>query len=403
LLARIYINGRFLQQPVTGVQRYGRELLKAWDEMFATGEIDPRKVELQVLAPRGQIAAPRLRHISLRQVGQFRGHLWDQLELPLHPRNGLLFSPANVHPVLSPFLCPSAVTVHDLAYRISPEAYTAAFRMTYRVLVPAAIRNADAIITVSESEKRNIVAHFPMVRNRIHAIHLGRPQLEPAVANQDTDWASDQAVNVADHLAQFALWVGTLAKRKNPQGAIDAIAMVNKELKLPLVMVGATYSGFKNAGVNIADDDAGIVRFTNRIGTFAELGRLYRRAVCLLFPSFYEGFGLPALEAMAHGCPVVASGIPALREVCGDAALYCNPYDASDIAEKLGIVATDFRLQKQLRLLGLARAREFSWTNCARQTLAVLTEVIARRESCAPVRDRCDVPKSHERVLAQLP
>ena len=161
LPARIYINGRFLQQPVTGVQRYGRELLKAWDELFATGGIDRRNVEFHVLAPRGPIAAPSLRHISLRQVGHLRGHLWDQLELPFQARDGLLFSPGNVHPLLSPLLGPGVVTVHDLAYRLSPDAYTTAFRLTYGVLVPAALRNADAIITVSESEKRNIAAAVP--------------------------------------------------------------------------------------------------------------------------------------------------------------------------------------------------------------------------------------------------
>jgi hypothetical protein len=94
------------------------------------------------------------------KIHQYRlsGHFWDQLELPFQARDGLLFSPGNVHPLLSPFLGPAVVTVHDLAYRPNPKAYTAAFRLTYGVLVPAALRKADAIITVSESEKHNIVA-----------------------------------------------------------------------------------------------------------------------------------------------------------------------------------------------------------------------------------------------------
>jgi hypothetical protein len=106
LPARIYINGRFLQQPVTGVQRYARELLKAWDALLESGEIDRRSVEFNVLAPRGPIAAPKLRHISLRQVGRLSGHFWDQLELPFQARDGLLFSPGNVHPLLSPIPWP---------------------------------------------------------------------------------------------------------------------------------------------------------------------------------------------------------------------------------------------------------------------------------------------------------
>lgn len=384
LPARIYINGRFLQQPVTGVQRYARELLKAWDALLETGEIDPRSVKFQVLVPRGQIVAPNLRHISLRQIGRLRGHLWDQLELPFQARDGLLFSPGNVHPLLSTFLGPGVVTVHDLAYRLNPGAYTTAFRFTYGILVPAALRNADAIITVSESEKHNIVARFPMVKDRIHAVHHGAPGAK-LVARVETN--SHSSVDIGDYSSntpeRFVLWVGTLTKRKNPQGAIDAIALVNKEMKLPLVMVGTSYRGFKNASLAVPHDRSELVRFADYVNAFAEVARFYCRAVCLLIPSYYEGFGLPALEAMAHGCPVVASGIPSLREVCGDAALYCDPNDPSDIARKLRMMAQDSELRGRLRRLGLARAREFSWEKCARQTLAILSGVIARRANSA--------------------
>jgi glycosyltransferase involved in cell wall biosynthesis len=383
LPARIYINGRFLQQPVTGVQRYARQLLKAWDALLESGEIDRRSVEFNVLAPRGPIAAPKLQNISLRQVGRLSGHFWDQLELPFQARDGLLFSPGNVHPLLSPFLGPGVVTVHDLAYRLNPKAYSAAFRLTYGVLVPAALRNADAIITVSESEKHNIVARFPTVKNRIYAVHHGAPgaELVSRVELNTHSSKSRKSIHSTKPSDRFALWVGTLTERKNPQGAIDAIALVNKEMKPPLVMAGATYRGFNKAGLTVTHDGGETVRFADRVDTFAELARLYRSAVCLLFPSFYEGFGLPALEAMAHSCPVVASGIPALREVCGDAALYCDPNDPSDIAKNIRLVADNPPLRERLRQNGLARVKEFSWDKCARQTFAILSQVIARRAS----------------------
>jgi glycosyltransferase involved in cell wall biosynthesis len=370
-----------LQQSITGVQRYGRELLKAWDELLTTGEIDRSSVEFCVLAPRGPIAKPNLRNITVHQVGRFNGHLWEQLELPFQARDGLLFSPGNVHPVLSFFLSPSVVTVHDLAYRLNPEAYTAAFRMAYGVLIPAVLRNADAVITVSESEKNNIAKRFPAARDRIHSVHHGGPRPE-LVTRSEMKNSSKHRLN--DHLPAddegFALWVGTMTRRKNPQGAIDAVSLVNKDVRLPLVMIGATYNGFKDAGLTISRGREEIVRFTNRINTFAELADFYRKAVCLLFPSFYEGFGLPALEAMAHGCPVVASGIPALREVCGEAAVYCDPNDPADIAEKLLMVARDQQLRQRMRLLGFARAKEFSWRKCAQQTFSILNKVISQRE-----------------------
>lgn len=382
LAARIYINGRFLQQPVTGVQCYARELLKAWDELLSTAEIDPRILEFRILAPNGPIAAPSLRHISIRQVGRLRGHLWDQLELPLRARDGLLFSPGNVHPLLSPFLSPGVVTIHDLAYRLSPEAYTAAFRFAYAVLIPAALRRADAVITVSESEKRNIVKHFPFVSDRIHAVHHGAPSTEVTSGREVNDYPMEQLHDSSVtkvEAGNFILWVGTLTKRKNPRGAIDATALVNKEMKLPLVMVGASYRGFQKACLPLAHIRSDLIRFTGRVSTFDEVSRFYRSAVCLLLPSFYEGFGLPALEAMAHGCVVVASDIPALREICGEAAIYCDPNDSSDIATKVRMVASDARLRERLRSLGLARAREFSWKNCARQTLAILNTALMRR------------------------
>lgn len=379
--AKIYINGRFLQQPVTGVQRYGRELIKAWDELLAAGEIDSSGVEFQVLAPRGLIAAPNLRYIPLRQVGRLRGHLWEQLELPFHARGGLLFSSGNASPLLSPFLSQRVVvTIHDLGYHTHPEAYTAGFRMAYGVLVPAALRRADAIITDSEAEKNNIINYFPEVRDRIRAIHLGGPDAELVARTLMNDRSSDSnPATCAKAADNFALWVGTLTRRKNPQGAIDAVALVNKTLELPLVMVGASYRGFNDAGLTLTRDGGATVRFTDRVETFAELAHLYRSAVCLLFPSFHEGFGLPALEAMAHGCPVVASDIPTLREVCGNGALYCDPHDPRDIAEKLRMVAQDPQLRERLRLLGLARVKEFSWKRCARETFAILSAALTSR------------------------
>jgi glycosyltransferase involved in cell wall biosynthesis len=317
------------------------------------------------------------------------------LELPLIARDGLLFSPGNVHPLASPFLCPGVVTVHDLAYRSNPEAYTRAFRATYGVLVPAALHRADAVITVSKAEKRNIIRHFPGVRRRIYAIHHGGPNSELAAEGAASSHSSGQTdTRCAQTEDGFALWIGTLNRRKNPQGAIDAIGLVNRSLKLRLVMVGATYRGFSDAGITLPSGHDQTIRFVNRVKTFDELAGFYRRAVCLLFPSFYEGFGLPALEAMAHGCPVVASSIPALREVCGDAALYCDPRNPRDIAEKLRMITEDMQLRERLRLLGLARAKQFSWKKCARETFAVLKSVLTQTSSSTRVSGYRRVPHS---------
>lgn len=367
--AKIYINGRFLQQPVTGVQRYGRELLKAWDDLLARGEIDQRRVRFQVLVPRCPIDVPKLRHIEVRPAGWFAGQLWTQLELPILSRDGLLFSPDNLHPVLFRFLGPSVVTIHDLTYKLYPAAHTAAFKFLYRFLISKAIRHAESLLTDSQAEKNNIVSHYPNAKDRIVAVHLGAPSSSSGVSD-------DLPVVGGELHERFVLWVGTLGQRKNPQGAIDAMTRLNYELRLPLVMVGTTYRGVQNRKLRLPPGK--VIRCRNRVLSNAELEALYRRAVCLLFPSFYEGFGLPTLEAMAYSCPVVASDIPVMHEICGDAAVYCDPNDPVDIMEKVRMVAENAELRERMRSLGALRAKMFTWENCARKTYAVLDEVISK-------------------------
>lgn len=109
----------------------------------------------------------------------------------------------------------------------------------------------------------------------------------------------------------------------------------------------------------------------------AELRALYEHAACFVYPSFYEGFGLPPLEAMACGCPVIVSNAASLPEVCGDAALYCNPCSPEDIAEKISLLMADPRLREDLRQKGLERAKQFTWEKCARETFAIIEKVLA--------------------------
>ena len=377
--ARVYVNGRFLQQPITGVQRYGRELLSAWDRFLEEGETGGAEPEIQVLAPRGPIDPPQLRRIGIRQVGCLRGHLWTQIELPFFARDGLLFSPGNIHPLVSMGRLNGVVTVHDLAYAVRPEAYSRAFRLLYAALVPAALRRAEAVITVSRAEEANILERHPCVRGRIHAVHNGAPEGR-AGGERSGEVCGPPGRN------PFTLWVGTLIRRKNPQGAIDAVALVNREVDLDLVVVGESQRGLTEGGLRLPEEIRERVTFLGQVNDAARLERLYEGAVALVFPSFYESFGLPPLEAMRLGCPVVASDIPALREVCGDAALYVDPYRPADIAGAVRTLLSDPRLREDLRERGQRRAALFSWERCARETLAILSRTIAAGAGAAAAR-----------------
>lgn len=367
--ARVYISGRFLQQPITGVQRYGRELLKAWDRLLTDGELDGNEIEFVVLAPRGPLDAPKLERIALRQVGRLRGHLWTQLELPFFSRDGLLFSPGNIHPLVSLARPNGVVTVHDLAYVAHPEAYSKAFRLLYSVLVPAALRRADAVITVSHAEKAHIVGRYPRVLGRIHAVHNG------AAHGHGTGEPSEPTYDPSEG-RPFVLWVGTLIRRKNPQGALDAMALVNREMPVDLIVAGASHRGLLEGGLRLPPELEGRVQFLGQLDNFARLRQLYEHAAALIFPSFYESCGLPPLEAMQLGCPVVASDIPALREICGDAALYADPSEPADIARKINLLLRAPPLREELRERGHRQARLFSWDKCARETVAILAKAL---------------------------
>ena len=369
--ARIYVNGRFLQQPITGIQRYGRELLRVWDDLIESGEIDSEQVTIEVLVPRAKVDAPELRHIKVRQVGRFKGQLWTQLELPAQSRDGLLFSPDNLQPLLAPLLGPSVVTVHDLTFKLFPQAHTTPFRLLYGLLISSGIRNAKALITGTEAERTNILGHYPDAKDRIAVVHLGARSQQLVAANQDEK--SDNKPT-----ERYILWVGSLISRKNPQGAIDAAVLVNQKMRLPLIVVGSGHRGMQKPEIRIPGNH-GVIQFANRVSSSDDVVALYKNAVCLLFPTFYEGFGLPALEAMEYGCPVITSDIPVMREVCGDAALYCDPNDPGDIADKVRMLAQSSEMREQLRRRGLGRASQFSWERCARETFDVLHRVITER------------------------
>jgi glycosyltransferase involved in cell wall biosynthesis len=369
--ARIYVNGRFLQQPITGIQRYGRELLRVWDELIDSGEIDSDQVIIEVLVPRAKVDAPKLRHIRVREVGRFKGQLWTQLELPAQSRDGLLFSPDNLQPLLAPLLGPSVLTVHDLTFKLFPRAHTTPFRILYGLLISNGIRNATALITCTEAERTNILGHYPSARNRIAVVHLGARSAQTAAANEE-ERRDNQPTE------RYMLWVGSLISRKNPQGAIDAAVLVNQQMRLPLIVVGSGHRGMQKPEIRVPVNH-NTIQFANRVSSSDDVMELYRNAVCLLFPTFYEGFGLPAIEAMAYGCPVVTSDIPVMREVCGDAALYCNPNEPGDIADKVRMLAENAEMREQLRHRGLGRAAQFSWERCARETFEVLHRVIIER------------------------
>lgn len=361
---RLAVDGRFLGQPLSGVQRYARELCSALDEALDRAEDHVRDLEVTLLAPRG-VEPPPYRHLRVQQVGRLSGHAWEQLELPRTARAyDVLFCPGNVAPLLTlRGRTPVVTTVHDLAFRYHPETVSPAFRRAYEVLVPQVMRRAERVVTVSEAERARMLEHFPEAGRRLVAVANGSRPPEPP--------AQPTAPEPQPPSGPFVLYVGALNHRKNVDGVLATVRrLLDQRPGLRAVFIGAGAAAYSTVEVGDADDRmvfAGAVDDTS-------LDAHYRAAELMLFPSFHEASGLPPVEAMARGCPVVVSHIPALRERCADAAVYCDPSDVDTIVAAAASVLDDADLRADLVRRGRERAAHFSWDRTARETLAVLRD-----------------------------
>jgi len=352
----IAINGRFLTQPITGVQRYARELLAAFDILIG----QRNDIRIRLLTPRLQTAPP-LKHIRHETIGRLQGHAWEQLELPRHVSNEILFCPGNTAPLSMLGRKRVVVTVHDLSYLYFPDAYSRSFRLLYNLAMPLVMRKASAVITVSESERAAILQHYPVVAPRICAIQNGGAPHHTSI------------IPVAQGPGPYVLYVGSLSIRKNFKGMLEVAQRLTERRQLRFVFVGSTPAGLiRDLANGIAPSVGDRVRFTGQVDDWPTLHRYYAGAACFFFPSFYEASPLPPIEAMASGCPVIAARIPSLVERCGEAALYCDPHSVEDMCEQIERLLDDPSLRESLRARGYQRAQGFTWETCASKTLETI-------------------------------
>lgn len=275
----------------------------------------------------------------------------------------LLHVPAAM-PARAPRGTPVVLTVHDALPWTNPEWFTRANALQQRLLVTGAARRAQRVITVSEAARRELVEHVGIDDGRIDVVHNGiSGRFGPA--HRDRHWLRER-FGIS---GPAVLVVGTPEPRKNLPGAIAAFAEVIRTIpEARLIIAGGDGWCLPGLGEALAPLGAAAVA-TGRLSD-DDLIRLYASGDCLLFPSFAEGFGLPPLEAMASGTPVVCSNRSSLPEVVGDAARLCDPSDHAAIAAAVVEVLTDAALAERMRGLGLARSAEFTWRRAAERTLA---------------------------------
>lgn len=354
----VYINGRFYEQRVTGVQRYARELVNALDSLVGAHS----KYAFTVLVTRNTVPCPTFQYIACRSSGHWSGQLWEQFELPIYVKDALLVNLCNLGPLVKRR---QLVTIHDASTAALPANYSRRFRWWYNVALPVLCRQAKRIITDSDFSKMDIHRHFRAKLSSLRVVPLGVDHIGLLPANAD--------IMVANGLekAKYVLAVSSTSSHKNIAGLIQAMQRI-PEPRPMLVIAGSS-----NEKV-FASVHGAIGEGVKQLGyvSDAQLRALYEGALCFVYPSFYEGFGLPPGEAMACGCPTVVSDIPALRELCGDAALYCNPADVNDIADKIGRVVKDGGLRQALSARGRSRASPFTWRRCAEGFLRVIDEAM---------------------------
>ena len=363
----LVINGRFLAQPTTGVQRVAREITREIDGIVAE---DGRDLNVRIVCQqKADLEDLPLKAIKVERLDGLPGHLWEQSSLPRVVNNATLLCLGNSAPIYSLMgRNPVAVVIHDLSYRLYPEAYQPAYRLGHSLLMPLLLRRANPIITVSESEKRQL---------ETLAVGTGRP----IIVAQNGGWRDrDDGAVVADEVlnglpeAGYLLYVGSLSLRKNLQGLFDAAVRLARENALRFVFVGSTASIHTPTLIEPSPDVADRITFLGHIEDAHVLAEIYKRARCLVFPSYYEASPLPPVEAMHFGCPVVASDIPSLRERCDTAAEYCDPGSVDSIVEAVRRVVFDPVRSKQLIERGHQRAARFSWRAQAEAILAALTQ-----------------------------
>ena len=357
--------GRYTAKLVTNLAALGVEV-RPVVARHGPGEVEAAWAEFDL----GQVPRPSM--LALPRPALYDAwHLLDWPPLSRDPDLDVVHAPSLAVPPKRGK--PLVVSVHDAAPWLFPETFTKRGRWFHHLGARAAARRADRLITGSAAAAEELRAHTSLPAELLRVVPYGvdHPYLEP---DPEQVWAVLNQHNLEN--APYVLWVGSLEPRKGVGALVAAmVEVVRKESGAVLVLAG--YPGWQNETLISAADRASLGRALREIGRVPEheLQALYAGATVFAFPSLHEGFGLPVLEAMSAGVPVVASDIPAVREVAGDAAVLVAPGDAAAWAESLAEVIGSPSRQAELAGAGRRRAASFSWASTARETLRIYEEL----------------------------
>lgn len=376
---RVALNAQLLRlnqgYRSAGISQYIFNLLRALAAAEPEFELHTfcSEQNLETVLPGRRIHSTRLP--AHRPLGRIA---WEQIVFPLELARGgfdLVHSLAYVSPLLNRVA--SVVTVYDTSFMLYPQYFRPLNRIYLNWGLRSSLKRARRIIAISQSTRDDLVRLFHLAPAQIDVIAPGVDSQFFAKVDANAVQAFRQAHHLPDH---FVLFIGTLEPRKNIPGLIRAFARVKRKCNLPHSLVIAGGRGWKDDDVARAVNEMGLeheILFPGFVPR-AELPDWYRAADVFVYPSYYEGFGMPALEALATGAPVITSNVSSLPEAVGDAALLVDPSSVEELTEALARVLSDRALIADLRERGPAHARAFTWSRAVEQTLQTYRRALGR-------------------------
>lgn len=351
-----FVNGKFLTQKVTGVQRFASEVVRRLQNFL------PR---VEILAPPSGIL-PEYQHLkNVVPVGFQTGQFWEQIELPFYLHrfeNPVLLNLCNMAPLLSGN---NALVLHDVGFLRNPQFYTGLFQKWYSLAVPILVKRAKVVFTVSQFQRNEIAHYFPREKRKIFVVQNSVATNFQLLKKQE-NFVFEERPN-----DNFVLGVFSQHPQKNIEILLRALPW-GKNGNPALYLVGER-SPAASPAFSIGETPPG-VSLLGRISD-DELATYYKRAMLFVFPSFYEGFGIPPLEAQFFGCPVLLSDIPVFRELFSSSVLYFNPHSVDDLKEKLRMLVNGIEIRRTLAASGLENAKRYSWETSAQEISHVMANL----------------------------
>jgi glycosyltransferase involved in cell wall biosynthesis len=346
----IVVNARFLTQPMTGVQRYAVELSLRLKEMDSS---------IRFLCPKNVIQHDLFRKLEAKVIGRTTGHLWEQLTLHLHlhlKKGDLLMNFCNTAPL---FHKNQIVTIHDVGFNVYSQSHPTGFVLFYKFLLPRIMKSSQHIVTVSNFSKQEILRRYHIAEEKISVVYdAAKEHFQPEICPEMQK-------------EKYFLAVSSLNYRKNIPALLKAFSLLsNQDGQYRLYLIGDMKAkSFKKLDIGEFLDNP-YITFLGRVSD-EELRRYYSNAIGFVYPSLYEGFGLPPLEAQRCACPVLVSNIASLPEVFCDSAVYCDPFSVDSI--RSGVLKLMNESTRQVLIAkGMENVKRFSWEKSINDILNIV-------------------------------